>query len=110
MPASSSLVLSAPPVDSDVCRECSGTGIDRDRDGSVTGRLGTLIPCSCADDQLGDSPRCGCHLPWWPYNNGLTGLVRKPLEEYGDDSPFLLPCPQHAANLVIVAVAGEVAA
>jgi hypothetical protein len=31
-----------------VCGDCNGTGMGTDTDGSVTGRVGTPITCSCA--------------------------------------------------------------
>ncbi|MFF4649363.1 hypothetical protein [Streptomyces sp. NPDC001380] len=82
--------------DVDLCEDCAGTLRYPDRDGSVCGTAGAMVPCGCTDALLGVRGLCPCHLPVWPENGGFTGWVRIPLEDFDDDSPFLRPCPVHA--------------
>ncbi len=43
-----------PSVAGDVCSDCSGSGEVIDRDGSVSGTVGAVVPCICAEP----CPKC----------------------------------------------------
>ncbi|ROR42268.1 hypothetical protein [Kitasatospora cineracea] len=99
MPASLSLV-------SESCPACFGTLRVADPDGALSGTVGLLVPCDCVGHLYGQDGRCPCHIAVWGENDGHTGWVPIPLEEFEDDGPFFRPCAVHAPTLLpVLAVA-----
>ena len=92
------------------CSACGGTLIGSDKDGSITGTLGAVIPCECLDADLGTSTVCPCFIADWPLNDGFTGWTLCPLAELSDTAPFLRPCPTHNASTLRVTSPMAVAA
>jgi hypothetical protein len=91
--------LASTTVLSEVCGECCGslTTID---DGSVTGVVGAVIPCGCADYLYGYDGGCACRIAEWPFNDGHTGWVplsREETRSLPEDAPLYRACREHNA-------------
>lgn len=74
------------------CGECSGELLVADVDGSVTGSVGSVVPCLCVlldEEESERRPGCGCFFGW----------VKTTPEEWRKDPecPSLRPCGVHRA-------------
>ncbi|MER6301419.1 hypothetical protein ABT247_17900 [Kitasatospora sp. NPDC001539] len=87
------------PVADDACPACSGSLRVVDLDGALSGTAGALVPCDCISTHLyGQYGACPCHVDVWDENDGHTGWVPVPLNDFTDGDPFFRPCPEHGAN------------
>ncbi|MEU8921276.1 hypothetical protein AB0D10_10140 [Kitasatospora sp. NPDC048545] len=91
--------LHAAPTDADACPSCSGTLRVVDLDGALSGATGAFVPCDCiGSHHYGRYGACPCHIDVWDDNDGHTGWVPVPLNEWTDDAPYFRPCPEHTPN------------
>lgn len=83
----------------DVCADCAGGLWTEDSDGSLSGVVGTVVPCECVlgDDTLAGTPGCGC----------VSGWVKTAREEWAADPecPALRLCVVHPAAAGVLGVA-----
>ena len=81
-----------------LCGSCLGSGEETDKDGSLTGLPGVVLPCGeCGIHNLHDRPgeHCPCWVPTWDHDGGHTGWVPIPLNYIEDDSPLFTACMRH---------------
>lgn len=81
------------------CRDCTGSLLVLDTDGSLTGRAGQLAPCLCVDASYGESEVCACHITSWPYRDGYTGWVLNETVSSNDAGVWYRPCVVH--NVIV---------
>ncbi|MFE6399822.1 hypothetical protein [Streptomyces alboflavus] len=90
-----------------LCGDCAGTVQVVDNDGTLGGITGAIMPCVCTDLGMGGGSKCGCWIYEWPTNDGFTGWLPIPPEEWDwnniDEQLTFRPCPVHAECITIAA-------